>query len=69
MPDQKFNLSPEEIVVELQKQLAKMQAETDRNQLKDLSPDDAFEKGYEVAIFDLKMLLGPDPRIKKETAK
>ena len=61
MPDQKFNLSPEEIVVELQKQLAKMQAETDRNQLKDLSPDDAFEKGYEAAIFDFRHYTGPSP--------
>ena len=69
MPDLKFELTPEEIVIELQKQLAKMRAETDRNQLSDLTPDEAFERGYEVAIFDLKMLLGPDPRTaNKETS-
>lgn len=61
MPDRKYNLSLDEVIPELEGQLAKMRAEPNRNQLSELSPDDAYEKGYEVAIFDLKHYTGPAP--------
>lgn len=62
MPDPKYHLSPEEALAEMRLQLAKMEAETDRNQLKELTPDDAFEKGYAAAIFDFAHYTGPSPR-------
>lgn len=62
MPDPKFNLSPEEAIAEMRVQLAKMRAESDRAQLKDISADDAYELGYETALFDYAHLTGPDPR-------
>ncbi len=58
----KYNLSPEEAIEEMHAQLAKMRAETDRHQLKDISSDDAYELGYETALFDYKHLTGPNPR-------
>lgn len=61
-PTRKFNLSLPEAIVEMEAQLAKWRAETDRNQLKDMSADEALERGYEIAIFDLKHYTGPDPR-------
>jgi hypothetical protein len=62
MPDRKYNLTSEEAANEMDAQLAKMRADTNREQLKELSADDAFEKGYEIAIFDLRHFIGPDPR-------
>lgn len=65
MPDRdlKFNLTPEEAITEMEDvQLPKMRAETDREQLKDIDADTAYELGYETAIFDYKHLTGPDPR-------
>lgn len=58
----KYNLSIIEAITEMEVQLAKMRAETDRTQLSDMDPDTAFEQGYAVAIFDLKHLTGPNPR-------
>lgn len=58
----KYNLSPAEAIAEMGVQLAKMRAETDRDQLKDISADDAYELGYETALFDYRHLTGPDPR-------
>ncbi len=62
----KYNLSIPEVIEEMEVQLKKMQAEPDRNQLHDVDPDTAYEKGYEVAIFDLKHLTGPNPREESE---
>lgn len=58
----KYNLSPDEAIAEMQAQLEKMRSETDREQLKDISSDDAYELGYETALFDYRHLTGPDPR-------
>lgn len=62
MPDPKFDLTPEEAIAEMRAQLEKMRAESDRAQLKDISADDAYELGYETALFDYAHLTGPDPR-------
>lgn len=62
MLEPKFNLSPEEAIAEMKIQLEKMRAERDRAQLKDISSDDAYELGYETALFDYAHLTGPDPR-------
>ncbi len=61
LPTPKYNLTLDEAVAEMKVQLAKMRAETDRDQLKGMNPDDAYEQGYEVAIFDLLHLTGPAP--------
>lgn len=61
MPDRKFNLSPEEALTEMDGQLANMRTHP-RGELKELDPDTAFEKGYEVALFDFRHYTGPDPR-------
>lgn len=58
----KYNLTAPEALAEMDIQLEKMRAETDREQLKELDSDSAFEKGYEVAIFDFRHFTGPDPR-------
>lgn len=58
----KYNLSPEEAVAEMQVQLDKMRSESNRQQLLDISSDDAYELGYEAALFDYRHLTGPDPR-------
>lgn len=58
----KYNLSARLALIEMRKQLRKMRAETDRQQLKDMSPDDAYEAGYESAITDLDVLSGRDPK-------
>lgn len=58
----RFNLPPDEAIKEMQAQLEKMRDEADRNQLKDISADDAYELGYETALFDYRHLTGPDPR-------
>ena len=57
----KYNLTPEEAIAEMREQLKKMRAETDREQLTDISSDDAYELGYETAIFDYVHLTGPNP--------
>ena len=62
----KYNLTLPEAIKEMEGQLAKMRADEDREQLKGMSPDDALERGYEIAIFDLKHYTGPNPREKKE---
>lgn len=61
-PRLKFNLSPEEAIEEMGVQLEKMRGETDREQLKDIDSDTAYELGYETALFDYRHLTGPDPR-------
>jgi hypothetical protein len=58
----KYDLPLPEAILELEGQLRQMRAHPNRNQLTDLTPDEAFEKGYEVAIFDLKHYTGPNPR-------
>lgn len=58
----KFGLSPEEAIAEMKVQLEKMRGEKDREQLKDITSDDAYELGYETALFDYRHLTGPDPR-------
>ena len=40
-------------------QLEQMRADKDRSQLAGVSPDDAFELGYEAAIFDFRILTDP----------
>lgn len=60
MAEPKYNLSTDEAIVELEVQHKKMKAEP-RGELPNVDPDTAFELGYEVAIFDLKHLTGPDP--------
>ena len=57
----KFNQTPAEAIAEMRVQLLKMRAEPDRDQLKDVSADDAFEIGYEYALFDYDHLTGPNP--------
>lgn len=61
MAKPKYDLSLPEAVTEMEEQLANMRTHP-RGELSDLDPDTAFEKGYEVAIFDLKHFTGPDPR-------
>jgi hypothetical protein len=62
-PEQRtFDLSPEEAIVAMNDILEKMRGETDREQLKDIDADTAFELGYETALFDYKHLTSPDPR-------
>lgn len=58
----KYNLTPDEAIAEMVVQLEKMRAEPDREQLKDILSDDAYELGYETALFDYLHLTGPDPR-------
>lgn len=64
--ERKYNLSSEDAIQEMNLQLEKMKEEEDRNQLSELSPDDAYEAGYASAIFDFKHYTGPDPRTTKE---
>ena len=61
LPAPKYDLSPEAAIEEMKAQLSKMRAETDRNQLKNISSDDAYELGYEAALFDYAQLTGPNP--------
>jgi hypothetical protein len=61
MPNPMFNLSPEDAIAEMQVQLEKHRAEEDRDQLKNITPDDAFDIGYETALFDYRSLTGPNP--------
>lgn len=61
-PQLKFNLEPEEAIAEMEVQLEKMRGEADREQLKDIDSDTAYELGYETALFDYRHLTGPDPR-------
>jgi len=62
LPKKKYNLAPDEAIAEMKVQLAKMRAETNREQLTDIDSDTALELGYEMAIFDYNHLTGPDPR-------
>lgn len=62
MPDRKFDLSLPEAIEEMEGQLANMRTHP-RGELGELDPDTAFEKGYEVALFDLRHYTGPDPRL------
>ena len=59
-----YNQSLEAAKVSLQDQLQKMRAEKDRTQLKvrGISADDAYELGYETALYDLDVFTGDDPR-------
>jgi hypothetical protein len=58
-----FNLDAKQAIARMQTELTRMQQDTDRQQLRGTSPDDAFEAGYKVALHDLMSLTGPDPRI------
>lgn len=58
----KFNLSPEDAVAEMHDILERMRGEADREQLKDIDADTAFELGYETALFDYRHLTSEDPR-------
>ena len=49
----------------MRRELDKMRAEEDRDQLAGMNPDDAFELGYYNAIIDLEMFTGPDPKDNK----
>lgn len=57
----KYNLTPDEAIVELKAQLTNMRTHP-RGELAGEDPDDTFEKGYELAIFDYEHYTGPDPR-------
>lgn len=61
MTETPYNLTPHEALAYLRQQLAKHKAETDRNQLAGVSPDDAFDTGYEACIYDLSHYTGPSP--------
>lgn len=56
-----FNLRPFAALLEMKDILRVMQGETDREQLKDVDPDTAFERGYQTAILDYEALTGPRP--------
>lgn len=56
-----YNLTVPAAIPYLREQLAKMKAETNRTQLKGISPDDAFEMGYALAIRDVEHYTGPSP--------
>lgn len=57
----KFDQTPAEALVLLKEELEKMRGQKDREQLKDISSDDALEIGYELAIRDYESLTGPNP--------
>lgn len=57
-----FNATAEQALAQMQVLLDVMRGQP-RGQLGDMSPDDAFEEGYNVAIHDLAVLTGPDPRV------
>jgi hypothetical protein len=61
MANKQFDLTLEEALPRLDAELLKHRAETDREQLKDISSDDAYDLGYELAIQDLRSLTGPNP--------
>ena len=63
MADKQYNLTTAEAIEALDEQLAQMRAHPDRTELQrqGLTVDEAFEKGYEIAIFDLRHLTGPAP--------
>lgn len=58
---QKYTLTVEHAILALEAQLAEFVAETDRSQLTGIAPDQAYELGYESAIFDLRKLHNPSP--------
>lgn len=58
----RYNQKPAQALKSLRLELKKMQAETDREQLKGIDPDKAFEMGYAAAIKDFDVCTGPDPR-------
>ncbi len=60
MAEQKYDLSSEEALTEMDAQLEQMKSHP-RGELSELDPDTAFEKGYEVAIFDFRHYTGPAP--------
>jgi hypothetical protein len=62
MPDQYFDLTPEQ-AVELQKQnVEDLRASDQQDELLDqVTPDMAFILGYETAIFDYIRYTSPDP--------
>lgn len=60
MAQPRFNLTAPEAIERMESELEKMRAQP-RGELHDMDPDTAFEKGYEVALFDLRSLTGPRP--------
>jgi len=61
LSDPQFDLSPEDAVTQMQKNLDEMREDTLRDQLKDIDSDTAYELGYETALFDYRHLTGPNP--------
>lgn len=58
----RFNLTPDEALAELEKHLRELRGQTDTGpQLADMTPDAAFDAGYAAAIFDYKQLTAPAP--------
>lgn len=68
MSKKRYDLTPSEALEEMDVQLRKMRAETNRSQLRRMSPDDAYEAGYEAAIADFEHFTGPDPKITYDDA-
>lgn len=60
-PTVTYNQNLAQVIPSLETVLAEMRAAPDRAELTDVTPDDAFELGYETAIFDLKRFTGDDP--------
>lgn len=65
MPAKKHNLSAPDAIQEMKKELERMRELPD--ELSDLSPDEAFNHGYNVAIHDFQSYTGPNPRFSKGT--
>ncbi|WNN95025.1 hypothetical protein SEA_MAGRITTE_48 [Microbacterium phage Magritte] len=60
-PEKNHDLTLEEVVPRLRSNLEDMRTAEEREELNDISPDTAFELGYETAIHDLVRYTGPDP--------
>lgn len=54
-------LTPADALKVMREVLDHMRSETDRNQLSHMTPDDAFEAGFEYALGAFESLTGPDP--------
>lgn len=59
----KYNLTAGQALTEMKILETRMKAETDRQQLAGVSPDDAFEMGFHNAVLSLDILTGPDPQV------
>lgn len=59
-------LTPAKAIAEMEDILRVMEGETDRLQLKDVAPDEAFEFGYKAALLDYRYLTSPKARFVTE---